>query len=53
MNAVSGWTWDNYARKHLEVWQYLTRMLPLKDIYINQGQYMDGIFSLLLENNCI
>lgn len=53
VNAVSGWTWDNYARKHLEVWQYLKRMLPLKDIYINQGQYMDGIFSLLLENNCI
>ena len=24
-DAVKDWTWENYAQKHLEIWQYLTR----------------------------
>ncbi len=46
--AVKGWTWENYAKKHLEIWQYLTRSKPLKEIYLHQSEYMDGIFSLLI-----
>lgn len=53
VNSVADWTWDNYAKKHLEIWQYLTKSRPLKEIYKHQSEYMDGIFSMLLENNCV
>lgn len=53
VNAVADWTWGNYAKKHLEIWQYLTKTKPLKEIYKHQGEYMDGIFSMLLEDNCV
>lgn len=48
INAVKDWTWGNYAKKHLEIWQYLTGSKPLKDLFIHQSEYMDGIFSMLL-----
>lgn len=53
MNAVKDWTWGNYARKHLEIWQYLTRTKPLQELYAHQSEYMDGIFSLLICNSNI
>lgn len=48
INAVKDWTWENYARKHLEIWQYLTHAKPLWELYTHQSEYMDGIFSLLI-----
>lgn len=43
--SVSAWTWDHYAEKHLEVWNYL---LGNDDgIYKNKHIYEDGIFSVL------
>lgn len=46
INAVKDWTWENYAKKHLEIWQYLTGSKPLKELYEHQSEYVDGIFSL-------
>lgn len=51
IELVSDWTWDNFARKHLEIWQYLTNSKPLEEVYARQSEYKDGIFSLLLTNN--
>lgn len=49
-NAVKNWTWKEYARKHLEIWQYLTKIKSLKELYHHQGEYRDGIFSMLLSD---
>lgn len=51
VNAVADWTWENYAKKHLEIWQYLTKTKTLRELYKQQGKYMDGFFSMLIENN--
>lgn len=51
MDSVKDWTWENYARKHLEIWQYLTKTKPLKELYGHQSEYLDGIFSLLISDN--
>lgn len=48
IDAVKDWTWENYAKKHLEIWQYLTGAKPLKDLFFHQSEYMDGIFSMLM-----
>ncbi len=53
INAVSDWTWENYALKHLEIWNYILKRKDLKTIYKNQMCYSDGIFSTLLEDNRI
>lgn len=49
--SVAGWTWKNYAKKHLEIWEYLLKSKPLKEIYVHQNEYKDGIYSMLLSNN--
>jgi hypothetical protein len=51
--AVDKWTWDNYTNKHLEIWNYLLKRVPLSEIYKNQLLYKDGIFSTLIEDNRI
>ena len=51
VNVVADWTWENYAKKHLEIWQYLTKTKTLRELYKQQGKYMDGFFSMLIENN--
>lgn len=48
IDSVKDWTWGKFARKHLEIWQYLTGAKPLKDVYVHQSEYMDGIFSMVL-----
>lgn len=53
IDSVSNWTWKNYAKKHLEIWQYLTRSRSLSDLYQHQSEYMDGIYSMLLDDNCV
>lgn len=49
--SVINWTWENYAQKHLEVWNYITGRENLKKIYVNQLCYQDGIFSVMIEDN--
>lgn len=51
--SVAGWTWENYAKKHVEIWSYLTGRSPLKQLYQNQLWYEDGIFSCYINDNCI
>lgn len=51
--SVADWTWDNYAKKHMEVWEYLVGRRPLRELYQNQLKYEDGIFSCLLTDNTI
>ncbi len=51
--AVKEWNWNNYAVKHLEIWEYLLARKPLKELYKNQLKYEDGIFSILPEDHRI
>lgn len=51
IKAVEEWTWENYTLKHLEIWNYLLRRKSLKELYVNQSNYEDGIFSVMLEDN--
>jgi hypothetical protein len=41
INAVSTWTWADYAIKHLEIWKYITDQLEI------HSSYSDGVNSLL------
>lgn len=49
-DSVKDWTWENYAKKHLEIWHYLTGTEPLKELFAHQNEYMDGFFSMLLSD---
>lgn len=51
IKAVEEWTWENYTLKHLEIWNYLLRRKSLKELYANQSNYEDGIFSAMIEDN--
>lgn len=53
VDSVKEWTWENYARKHLEIWRYLTGTKPLRELYQHQSEYFDGIFSLMLSDICV
>ena len=48
IESVEAWTWENYVKKHLEVWNYL--LGNEEDIYKNQHMYEDGVFSILKYN---
>lgn len=50
VESVKAWTWENYARKHLEIWHYLTKTKPLSELYVRQNEYTDGIFSMLVSD---
>lgn len=50
VESVADWTWEAYAYKHLEIWYYLTRRKELGEILKNRSHYMDGIFSVLLQD---
>lgn len=50
VSAVKDWTWENYAKKHLEIWQYLTHRKSFRELYVHQSEYMDGIFSVLVSD---
>lgn len=53
IKAVEDWTWQNYTLKHLEIWNYLLRRKSLKELYANQSNYEDGIYSAMIEDNRI
>lgn len=48
IESVDTLTWENFVKKHLEVWNYL--LGNEEDIYKNQHFYEDGIFSVLKMN---
>ena len=47
---VNEWTWENYTKKHIEIWKYMLGIEKLDILLQNRGRYTDGIFSLLLED---
>ncbi len=47
---AQSWTWNTYALKHLELWKYLLQAEPMESILKTRGLYIDGIYSLLLDN---
>lgn len=51
--SVENWTWSNYTKKHLIIWEYLLKRRPLRDLYNEQLSFEDGIYSMLLEDNRI
>lgn len=53
IDSVADWTWENYAKKHLEIWKYMAGTISMKELYTHQNEYMDGIFSLLPVNNTV
>jgi len=46
INSVKEWTWENYADKHLLVWQYLLQNRNKKFLKMNYKNYNDGISSI-------
>jgi hypothetical protein len=46
INSVKNWTWKHYAKKHLEIWEYL--LSKENNIKYNMPKYLynDGIMSL-------
>lgn len=49
VRSVEDWTWENFARKHVEVWNYILKRKSLDELFQNRGMYRDGIFSVLPE----
>jgi len=47
VQSVEDWTWENFAKKHLEVWNYILKRKNLNELFQNRGFYSDGIFSVL------
>ncbi len=47
---IETWTWENYVKKHLEIWKYQRKSETIDELLINRGLYRDGIFSLLLDD---
>lgn len=41
LNSVKTWTWEDYAKKHIEIWQYLLNNQPVS------SNYPDGLTSLI------
>lgn len=50
INSVKEWTWENYARKHLSIWKYLTQSESLETLLNEQHHYKDGIYSMLIND---
>ncbi len=51
--SVSDWTWENYTKKHIAIWEYILRRKPLSELYGDQLKYEDGIYSVLMQDNRI
>lgn len=49
-NFAKTWTWENYVKKHIELWKYILKNEELSVLLSNRGKYTDGIFSLLLDD---
>lgn len=50
LKFIQSWTWENYTLKHLEIWEYIVGAKPLSELLSNRGNYIDGIFSLMLDD---
>lgn len=50
LRFIDTWTWKNYTAKHIEIWKYMLGTEELKDILSTRGWYIDGIYSLLIDD---
>lgn len=50
LRFIETWTWKNYALKHLEIWKYMLGAEKLENILSTRGWYVDGIYSLLIDD---
>lgn len=46
VRSVEEWTWENFAKKHLEVWNFILKNQSMDELFKNRGMYNDGIFSV-------
>ncbi len=53
IESVSSWSWENYTKKHIAIWEYILRRKNLNELYCDQLKYEDGIYSMLLDDNRI
>ncbi len=51
VSAVREWTWNNYVKKHMEIWDYILMRKDLGELFQNQLRYEDGIYSTLIDHN--
>jgi glycosyltransferase involved in cell wall biosynthesis len=47
VNAVSSWTWADYTRKHVDIWEYLIRGRDNDYVRQHGHKYPDGLCSIL------
>lgn len=50
VNSIESLTWQAYAEKHLEVWNYLSGRKSLGELMKNKHKYNDGIFSVFIND---
>ena len=50
VNLITDYTWETYTDKHIEIWNYLLKRIPLGECLKNRGLYNDGIFSVLVDD---
>ena len=51
VDSVEEYTWRLYTEKLLTIWKFILKQEPITEIFKNQSKYMDGIFSVLPEEN--
>ncbi len=51
IEAVQDWTWRNYVRKHMQIWDYILKRKNLNELFRDQLRYEDGIYSMLVDHN--
>lgn len=49
--AVRDWSWGNYVKKHMQIWDYLLMRKDLNELFQEQLKYEDGIYSTLINHN--
>lgn len=49
--AVKDWTWKNYVKKHMAIWDYILMRRDLGELFQDQLKYEDGIYSMLIDHN--
>lgn len=47
VESVKDYTWYEYTRKHVEIWNYITKRVTFSDLMKNRHMYNDGIFSVM------
>lgn len=49
VESVRTHSWYEYTRKHVEIWNYITRRVEFSELVKNRHMYNDGIFSVMTD----